>query len=152
MEFDFLQEDYSLTKNVKIHFDKDLNDGFYTIVVNKETNEEKELIYDYVSFDNLTLDNYSFEVQTFNKSKKIVDKYDININTRNNKDYLGDIKYKYELSNNTDDTYNLSKRTKCELLRIVTSSLTTVFKVPALVKLTTTLLLVTLTLLPLSFL
>ena len=108
MEYDFLENDYSLTKNVKIHFNKDLNDGFYTIVVNKETNETKQLINDYVSFDNLTLDSYSFEVQTFNKSKKIVDKYDININTLNKKDYLGDVKYKYQITNNDDDTYDLS--------------------------------------------
>lgn len=104
---DYKEGESSLAHNVSIHFDKDLNEDFYTIVINEETKEEKQLLYDYVSFSNVSNET-SFQIKTLNKIDKVVNSFEVIIDTQGYTDYLGVGNMEYDLISNDDGTHSLT--------------------------------------------
>lgn len=103
---DYQQEEFGLSKDVRIHFKNDLNDGFYTIVINKENNEQKELIHNYISFENVNDESF-FEVRTLDEKENIVDSFEITVNAAIYDNYLGVGSMQYDLSLNEDETHKM---------------------------------------------
>ena len=103
---DYQEVDDNFIENVKIEFQKDLNDGFYTLVVNKSTNETKKLDNNYISFNDVD-ETTVFEVITKNENNTIVNSFEIEISTTSSFQYLGIGNMNYELTQNLDNSYNL---------------------------------------------
>ena len=103
---EYLVENDSLFQNVRLHFDKELNDDFYTVVVNKETNETKNLNYNFITFYDVS-SNPSFDVITKNKKDEIIDVFEIDLVTSSNTQYLGIGDMNYNIINNDDETISL---------------------------------------------
>lgn len=101
-------QDYLLSKCAYIYFDEKLNDGFEAKVINTENSEQvildKEL--DYVYFDNLTLNQYRFEVQIVDENNKIEDSYYIDIDTTCEIEFSNESNYEYLITYNDDGTAN----------------------------------------------
>ena len=103
---DYQEVDDNFIENVKIEFQKDLNDGFYTLVVNKSTNETKKLDNNYISFNDVD-ETTVFEVITKNENNTIVNSFEIEVSTTSSFQYLGIGNMNYELTQNLDNSYNL---------------------------------------------
>ena len=103
---EYEEVDDVLNENVKIKFEKDLNDGFYTIVINKETEEIKTLNHDFITFYNVD-ENTTFEVITKDEKDNIVDSFKVNVSTVSSYQYLGVGSMNYNLIQNPDDTVDL---------------------------------------------
>ena len=103
---EYEEVDDVLNENVKINFEKDLNDGFYTIVINKETEEIKTLNHDFITFYNVD-ENTIFEVITKDEKDNIVDSFEVNVSTVSPYQYLGIGSMNYNLIQNPNDTVDL---------------------------------------------
>ena len=99
----------SFLKGVYIYFDEELENGYNAQVINKQTNEKKELDVnkDYVYFDNLVLDNYNFEVQIIDDNKKVETSFYVDVNTNSEIVYTPSSKSEYLITYNDDNTTNL---------------------------------------------
>ena len=103
---EYEEVDDVLNENVKINFEKDLNDGFYTIVINKETEEIKTLNHEFITFYNVD-ENTTFEVVTKDEKDNIVDSFEVSVSTVSPYQYLGVGSMNYNLIQNPDDTVSL---------------------------------------------
>lgn len=103
---EYEEVDNIVSENVKLQFKKDLNDGFYTIIINKDTEEIKKLNHDYITFYDIE-ESTTFEVVTKNAKDVVVDSFEIDVSTISNTQYLGIGNMNYELIYNHDNTYNL---------------------------------------------
>lgn len=101
---DELEENVN-TKSVKIYFEEDLKDGYYCIVINKETKESKLLENNFVEFSNLISNRTDFEVVVMD-DKKELSSFDINV-ILDEVEYLGEGQFTYIQSFNEDGTSNL---------------------------------------------
>ena len=71
VDYDFNQTTNFLEKNVRLYFEGELNDGYYCVVINEETEEEKILDSNMVLFKNLTEEQYKFNVKLFSFLQKM---------------------------------------------------------------------------------
>ena len=96
-------------KDIEIYFNEELKEDYICHVLNKENDEilELDLTKDYVKFIDLELDIYNFEVQIMNSNYNVIEKFDININTVCEYEYLEETPFRYTVTYNEDNTMNL---------------------------------------------
>lgn len=96
-------------KDIEIYFEEELKDNYKCNVLNLDTQEilELDIQKDFVKFTNLELDEYKFEVQVLDDNSHIIEKFDIDINTICEYEYLEETAYEYSITYNEDNTSNL---------------------------------------------
>lgn len=107
-EIDFLNYtlDFNDETKLKLFFNKELEDGYYCIIVNNNLSESKVLEDNYVEFNDLDYEEYDFQIQIFDKEDEIVSTEELTINLKNHP-YLGMGLFDYTITYNNDETTNL---------------------------------------------
>ena len=107
VDYDFDKTTNFLEKNVRLYFEGELKDGYYCVVINEETEEEKILDSNMVSFENLTEEQYKFNVKLLDKDNNMKSEYKIDVNTKSDKEYRGLKEIDYMINLNEDDSANV---------------------------------------------
>ena len=95
-----------LTKGVYLYFKEELNDDYIAVVQNNQTQENYLLEDNYIYFDNLSLDEYEFEVKIF-ENDECVDSFVIPVKTYSKVEYINDLAFEYLITYNSDNTSNI---------------------------------------------
>lgn len=100
-----LEENLS-SKDVKIYFNESLEEGYYCIVVNKDTKESKILETNYVEFNDLIMDSYNFSIDIM-KEDKLISSSNLTVKTEATIAYQGVNDFDFTITYNEDNTTNL---------------------------------------------
>jgi len=104
---DYYYDDAILKKDVRIYFDIDFSQGYYAVVENTNTNESKNIDYEFVCFEDIGDEVGEFEVSVFNKNKEVVETFDISVNPIGTNNYIGLLDIEYDILQNSNGTFNL---------------------------------------------
>ena len=104
---DYYYEELELKQDVRIYFDIDFLEGYYAVVENTSTNEEKNIDFKFIRFEDIKTDVTDFKVSVFNDQEEVVETYDISVNPVGTNNYLGSGDIEYDISINPDGTHNL---------------------------------------------
>ena len=99
-------DEIELTKGVYLYFKEELNDDYIAVVQNNQTQENYLLEDNFIYFDNLSLDEYEFEVKIF-ENDECVDSFVIPVKTYSKVEYINDLAFEYLITYNSDNTSNI---------------------------------------------
>ena len=98
--------DYDENTKLTLFFNEELDDGIYCVVINKETNEQYEVLNGSVTFEDITLDEYTFEINILDSDNYLLSNERINLDLTDNL-YKGFGACDYTITYNDDNTSNL---------------------------------------------
>ena len=112
--------DTGLEKNIRLYFNGELDDGYYCVVVNQETNETKVLDSNCVLFEGLKEEQYEFDVKIYSDEDKETNTFTINVDTVSEADYEGLKETNYEITPNNDSiNFYLDIKEQDDLVNLV---------------------------------